>query len=86
MTYTSLKTALLDYVTDGWQNAWDKHYRTYREQARALFTSYCIMLDIYTDTATCDMLMLELYEHIPFDADDDVDYDDFYNYMVELIV
>lgn len=78
MTYTSLKTALLDYVQDGWGQA-DQHAK---EVARALFTSYCIMEDIYVDTIECDRLMHELYLKVPGRTN----YDDFYGYMVELIV
>lgn len=82
MLYTSLETALFDYVTDGWQNAWDKLYETYREQARALFTAYCIMYDIYDGTGACSSLMYELYEKVS----EGVEFEDFDNYMVELIV
>ena len=72
MTYTSLKTALLDYMTD----------TNSRETARALFTAYCIMEDIYVDTCECDNLVDELFNITPMGTD----YDTFYNYMVELIV
>lgn len=78
MTYTSLKTALLDYVEDGWGQD-DPHAR---EVARALFTSYCITEDIYIDTIECDSLMHKLYLKVPGRTS----YDDFYNYMVEFIV
>lgn len=72
MTYISLKTAMFDYITD----------INSRETARALFTAHCIMEDIYVDTRECDMLVSELYEK----SSKDLNYTDFYNYMVELIV
>ena len=73
-----LKIALLDYVTDGWGD-WGEQER---RQARAIFTTYCIMNGILIDTIECDSLMHELYLKVPGRTS----YDDFYNYMVELIV
>lgn len=73
MLYTSLKTAMFDYITD----------INSRETARALFTAYCIMEDIYVDSRECDMLLTELSEIADTYGED---YTDFYNYMVELIV
>lgn len=53
-----------------------------KEQARAIFTTICVVWDIQADTGECDSMLSNLYEQ----AGLKIDYDDYYNYMVELIV
>lgn len=55
------------------------------EQTRAIFTTICLMDDIIADTSGCDTLLRELWHEASL-KDVDVSYDEFEDYMVELIV
>ncbi len=76
MKYGNIYTALIDYARNGLDTELEK------EQAKALFTAYCIVEDIYVDTFECDWAINEIYAI----AKPEMAEDDFYNYMVELIV
>ena len=54
------------------------------EQARAMFTSICLMGDISPDTSVCDNMLLELYNDSNMESVD-ISYDDFDFYMCELL-
>ena len=56
-----------------------------KEQSRAIFTTICLMGDIRVDTSGCDNLLHELWSDAAI-GDLGVDYDEFENYMVGLIV
>ena len=56
-----------------------------KEQSRAIFTTICLMGNIDVDTSTCDNLLHELWSDAAI-GDLGVDYDEFEDYMVELIV
>lgn len=55
------------------------------EQARALFTSWCLMENVDTDTGKCDTTLLMLYDNAALESVD-ITYDEFENFMVGLIV
>lgn len=55
------------------------------EQARALFTTLCFIGDINPDTSICDNMLLELYSKADIESID-INYDDFEEFMIELIV
>lgn len=55
------------------------------EQARALFTSICLIGDISPDTTVCDNMLLELYNDSDMESID-ISYDEFDLYMCELLV
>ena len=55
------------------------------ERARAIFTTWCLMNYIDADTVACAAALVELYVSACLE-DVDVGYDDFRNYMIELIV
>lgn len=56
-----------------------------KEQSRAIFTTICLMGNIDADTSTCYNLLHELWSAAAI-GDLGVDYDEFEDYMVELIV
>lgn len=55
------------------------------EQARALFTSWCLMENVDADTRKCDTTLLILYDNAALESVD-ITYDEFENFMVGLIV
>ena len=55
------------------------------EQARALFTSWCLMENVDADTRKCDTTLLMLYDNAALESVD-ITYDEFENFMVGLIV
>lgn len=55
------------------------------EQARALFTSWCLMENVDADTRKCDAALLTLYDNAALESAD-ITYDEFENFMVGLIV
>ena len=55
------------------------------DQARALFTTLCFVGGIDADTSKCDNTLLHLYNVSAMD-DINITYEDFENFMVELIV
>lgn len=65
------------------QNNWFDEYTP--KQARAIFTTLCLIGNIDADTAACDNMLLELYNKADMESID-ISYDNFENYMVELIV
>jgi len=79
-----MKEQLFKYLEDFMiQNNWLDEYTS--KQARAVFTTICLVGDIYADTATCDNMLLKLYNKADIKSCD-ISYDDFEGYMVELIV
>lgn len=55
------------------------------EQARALFTSWCLMEDVDADTGKCDRTLLMLYDNTALESVD-ITYDEFEDFMIGLIV
>lgn len=55
-----------------------------KEQARAIFTTICIVWNIEVDTGEYDSMLINLYEKANLKSV--VDYTDYDNYMAELIV
>ena len=60
-------------------------YKPFQEQARAIFTTICLMDNIDADTSTCDNMLMELWSEAAL-KDAGVDFYEFENYMVGLIV
>lgn len=55
------------------------------EQVRAIFTTMCFVGNIDADTSKCDNILLHLY-NVTAMEELDITYDDFEDFMVELIV
>ena len=70
------------------QNDWIENYT--KEQARAIFTTICLMENIDADTYECDRILSYIYEEgkiiESLEFDECTDYRSFKNYMLELIV
>lgn len=84
-----MKDKLIEYLKEFLiQNNWCDKYT--KEQARAIFTTLCLMEYIDADTAECDEILSYLYdvsdivEVIEFD--EYADYGSFKGYMLKLIV
>jgi hypothetical protein len=56
-----------------------------QEQARALFTTLCIIGGMEADTSVCDNILLELYNNLGT-QNIDIQYNDFENFMIGLMV
>lgn len=56
-----------------------------QEQARALFTTLCIIGGMEADTSVCDNMLLELYNDLGT-QNIDIRYNDFENFMIGLMV
>lgn len=56
-----------------------------KEQSRAIFTTICLIGHIDADTSVCDNLLRQLWSDAAI-GDLGVDYEEFKDYMVELIV
>lgn len=56
-----------------------------QEQVRALFTALCIIGGVEADTSVCDNILLELYNGL-CTQNIDMQYGDFENFMVGLMV
>ena len=56
----------------------------WEEQLCCIFTTWCLAYDIMADTYTCDRTLECIYDNIYHMVD--VEYNDFYNYMVKYIV
>ena len=54
------------------------------EQARALFTSWCLMENVIADTGKCDAALIDLYNTANIQVLD-ISFEDFTNYMIEHI-
>lgn len=79
-----MKKELFEYLENYMiQNNWLDEYTL--KQARAIFTTICLVGNIDADTAACDNMLLELYNKADMESID-ISYDDFENYMVKLIV
>ena len=65
------------------QNYWDNE--NVKEQARAMFTTICVVGEIEADTNICDNMLLELYESSAL-ADIDENYNEFEEFMIEHII
>lgn len=77
------KEEFLNYIIDfAMDTGWDDLKR--REQLRALFTSWCFIFGVDADTKECDDVLYITYIKVLMEPV--IDYDDFENYMVELIV
>lgn len=72
-----LYNALEDYMI---RHEWDY----IAEQARAMFTTICIMNGIESDEEECDGMLRKLYDKSAMEFV--MGYDEFVDYMVELIV
>lgn len=55
-----------------------------KEQARAIFTTICVVWNIEVDTGEYDSMLINLYEKA--NLKNVIDYTDYDNYMAELIV
>lgn len=78
-----MKNELFDYlksflIEEEWMN---EHTL---KQARAIFTTMCLVGYIDADTAECDNILLNLYNEAI--GENVMKYDDFEMFMVELIV
>ena len=62
-------------------NEWESIYVL--EQARAIFTTLCFIGDVMADTAECDNMLAEVYRELNLPI---MTYEEFVNFMVELIV
>lgn len=79
-----MEEKLFNYLEDFMiQNNWLDGYTP--KQARAIFTTICFVGNIDADTAVCDNMLLELYIKADIESID-ISYDDFEEYMIELIV
>lgn len=79
-----MEEKLFKYLKDFMiQNNWLDEYTP--KQARAIFTTICLIGNIDADTAACDNMLLELYNKADIESVD-INYDDFESFMVELIV
>lgn len=79
-----MKNELFDYLENFMiQNNWLDEYVP--KQARAIFTTICLIGNIDADTAACDNMLLELYNKADMESID-ISYDDFEGFMIELIV
>lgn len=65
-------------ITENWD------YNNVPEQARAIFTTICIIGDIQADTSQGDNILKDLY-HISA-LEDLIEYDEFESFMYELLV
>lgn len=54
------------------------------EQVRALFTTWCFVNKIEADTSSCDTTLAKIYEIARVEGI--WNYDDFENFMLELII
>lgn len=54
------------------------------EQARAIFTTICLVGNIDADTRPCDEMLATLYWRAALE--EIIDYDDFEKFMIELII
>lgn len=84
-----MKDKLIEYLKSFLiQNDWCDKYT--KEQARAIFTTLCIMEYIDADTAECDNILSYVYEEAEIvetiDFDEHADYGSFKRYMLKLIV
>lgn len=75
------KEALLNYlrffVAD---NTWTNE--NVAEQAKAFFTTLCFVGDVMADTAECDDVLVDIY----YESNCPMTYEEFENFMIELIV
>lgn len=79
-----MKEQLFNYLENFMiQNNWLDEYTP--KQARAIFTTICLVGNIDADTAACDNMLLELYNKADIKSID-ISYDDFEEFMIELIV
>lgn len=79
-----MKNELLNYLENFMiQNNWLDEYTP--KQARAIFTTICLVENIDADTSVFDNMLLELYNKADMESID-ISYDDFEDYMVKLIV
>ena len=84
-----MKDKLIEYLKDFLiQNNWCDKYT--KEQARAIFTTICLVENLDADTVECDEILVYLYEEAEIveviDFDEYADYGSFKSYMLELIV
>ena len=78
-----MKNKLLDYLFDFMiQENWEN--KNVKEQARAIFTTICCIGDIEADTRECDEILSMLYWRSALE--ELIEYEEFENFMLELIV
>lgn len=78
-----MKNELLNYLFDYMiQENWEN--KNVKEQARAIFTTICCVGDIETDTRECDEMLAALYWRSALE--ELIEYEEFENFMLELIV
>lgn len=78
-----MKNKLLDYLFDFMiQENWEN--KNVKEQARAIFTTICCVGDIEADTRECDEILSMLYWRSALE--ELIEYEEFENFMLELIV
>ena len=78
-----MKNKLLDYLFDFMiQENWEN--KNVKEQARAIFTTICCIGDIEADTKECDEILAVLYWRSALE--ELIEYEEFENFMLELIV
>ena len=78
-----MKDKLLNYLKN-FMLGNDFEYENTLKVCRAIFTTVCFVENIDADTSECDNILSSLYYEANMDAV--MDYDEFENYMVELIV
>jgi hypothetical protein len=66
-------------ITENWLD------KNVPEQARAIFTTICIINEWECDTVQTGLLLMELYEQADIESVD-ISYEEFENFMYELIV
>lgn len=64
------------------ENDWQDEYTP--KQARAIFTTICLVGNIDADTRPCDEMLATLYWRAALE--EIIDYDDFEKFMIELII
>jgi len=78
-----MKNDLFNYLVDFMiQNNWLDEYIP--KQARAIFTTICLIGNIDADTRECHDILSVLYWRSALE--EIIDYDDFEEFMIELIV
>ena len=73
---------LKEFLSDD-DTSWDDEHVP--EQARSLFTSWCLLNNILPDTYQCDRELTALYES-GYIHEYNVTFDDFRKYMIEYLV
>ena len=72
-----LKEFIIDFINECCDlfSTTDEVSELWSEQARCIFTTWCLVNDVDADTSTCDEMIICLYENIIDTID--IGYDDF---------